>query len=109
MVRAPPAPTLRRTQRSAKEQAMSVAEKTRDNGSGSVQDEVQSLRTDLAVQQATQAGAEATQAATQAGQAAANTAAHAGTMATMVAGGAGLIAGMMLGLMMGALAAVRPR
>ena len=61
-------------------------------------EDVQQLKTDLAVQQAVQAGAEATQAATQAGQAATNAAAHAGTMMTFVAGGVALTLGMFLAL-----------
>ena len=70
----------------------------------SLPEEVQQLKTDLAVQQAVQAGAEATQAATQAGQAATNAATHAGTWSTLVAGGVALVTGMFLAL---AITAVR--
>jgi hypothetical protein len=69
-------------------------------------DEVQQLKTDLAVQQAVQAGAEATQAATQAGQAATNAATHAGTWSTFIAGGVALTVGMFLAL---AVTAVRSK
>jgi hypothetical protein len=63
-----------------------------------IQPELQQLKRELAVQQATHAGAEATQAATQAGQGATNAAAHAGTLSTFVVGGVALSVGMFLAL-----------
>jgi hypothetical protein len=72
---------------------MSVDERTSEQD---LKAEIEKLKTDMAVQQATQAGAEATQAATQAGQAATNAAAHAGTWSTFVAGGVALSVGMFL-------------
>ena len=62
--------------------------------------EIETMKIDLAVQQATQAGAQATQAATQAGQATTQAAAHAGVMMTMAAGWVGFIVGIFLGLAM---------
>jgi hypothetical protein len=68
--------------------------------------EVQDLKTQLAVQQATMTGAQATQAATQAGQASTNAAAHAGTWSTFIGSGAALVVGMALGI---AIVAVRSK
>jgi len=58
--------------------------------------EVQDLKTELKVQQATQAGESATMAATQAGQASTVAAAQAGTWVTLGVGGAALAIGMFL-------------
>ena len=74
---------------------MSVAERTSEQD---LRSEVQDLKTEMAVQQATQAGADATLAATQAGQAATSAAAHAGTWSTFVTGGVALSIGMFLAL-----------
>jgi hypothetical protein len=63
-----------------------------------LKDEVEDLKTAMAVQEATMAGAQATQAATQAGQAATNAAAAAGTWSTFVASGIALSVGMFLAL-----------
>jgi hypothetical protein len=73
--------------------------------------EIEELKREVAVQGATQAGAQSTQAATQAGQAsttaasqaglaATNTAAQMGTMSTMAAGFVALVVGIFLGLAM---------
>jgi len=73
-----------------------------ENGTTTTDDEVtkrvENLEKTLAVQAATQAGAEATQAATLAGAQATQAAAHAGTWTTMAAGSVALIVGMFLGL-----------
>jgi hypothetical protein len=58
-----------------------------ESDSPGVAEQMQTLRKDLEVQVATQAGANATQAAT-----------HAGTWSAMLAGAAGLIVGMFLAL-----------
>ncbi len=57
---------------------------------GDTQDDMQTLKRDVAVHAATDAGAHATQAATQAGQAATTAAVQAGQAATMTAAQAGL-------------------
>ena len=59
--------------------------------------ELESMKVDLAVQKATQAGAQATQAATQAGQAATQAATQAGQAATTAAAQAGMSMTMMAG------------
>jgi len=73
-----------------------------ENGTTTTDDDVtkrvENLEKTLAVQAATQAGAEATQAATLAGAQATQAAAHAGTWTTMAAGSIALIVGMFLGL-----------
>jgi len=73
-----------------------------ENGTTTTDDDVtkrvENLEKTLAVQAATQAGAEATQAATLAGAQATQAAAHAGTWTTMAAGSVALIVGMFLGL-----------
>jgi hypothetical protein len=64
-----------------------------ENGMPTLEDtqqDVETVKRDLAVQTATQAGAQATQAATQAGQAATTAAAQAGQAATTAAMQAGL-------------------
>jgi hypothetical protein len=63
-----------------------------------VKDEVEKLKTAMAVQEATMAGAQATQAAVQAGQASTSAAAAAGTWSTFVVGGVALSVGMFLAL-----------
>jgi hypothetical protein len=63
-----------------------------------LKDQIEQLKTALAVQEATMAGAQATQAATQAGQAATSAAAAAGTWSTFVVGGVALSAGMFLAI-----------
>jgi hypothetical protein len=63
-----------------------------------LKDEIQALKTAMAVQEATMAGAQSTQAATQAGQAATSAAAAAGTWSTFVVGGVALSVGMFLAL-----------
>jgi hypothetical protein len=55
-----------------------------------MQEDIQTVKRDLAVQAATQAGAQATQAATQAGQAATTAAVQAGQATTMAAAQGGL-------------------
>jgi hypothetical protein len=71
---------------------------TNDTSSQSLKDEIEALKTAMAVQEATMAGAQATQAATQAGQAATSAAAAAGTWSTFVVGGVALSVGMFLAL-----------
>jgi hypothetical protein len=67
---------------------MSVDERTSEQD---LKAEIEKLKTDMAVQQPTQA-------ATQAGQAATNAAAHAGAWSTFVAGGVALSVGIVLAL-----------
>ncbi|MDX6537573.1 MAG: hypothetical protein QOD37_1914 [Gaiellales bacterium] len=69
-----------------------------DTSRQDLKDEVEALKTAMAVQEATMAGAQATQAATQAGQAATSAAAAAGTWSTFVVGGVALSVGMFLSL-----------
>ncbi|MDX6542077.1 MAG: hypothetical protein QOI71_3687 [Gaiellales bacterium] len=61
-----------------------------------LKEEIEQLKTAMAVQEATMAGAQSTQAATQAGQAATSAAAAAGTWSTFVVGGVALSVGMFL-------------
>jgi hypothetical protein len=63
-----------------------------------LRNEVETLKRDLAVQQATQAGAEATQSAAQAGQMATVTASQAGMSAAMISGFVALVVGLFLGM-----------
>jgi hypothetical protein len=63
-----------------------------------LKDEIEALKTAMAVQEATMAGAQATQAAVQAGQASTSAAAAAGTWSTFVVGGVALSVGMFLAL-----------
>jgi hypothetical protein len=74
---------------------MSTIEQTANHH---LEDEIENLKTAMAVQEATMAGAQATQAATQAGQAATSAAAAAGTWSTFVVGGVALSVGMFLAL-----------
>ncbi len=60
--------------------------------------EIEAVKRDLAVQAATQAGAQATQAAVQAGQAATQAASMVGMAAAVVAGAVGLGVGIFLGI-----------
>ena len=69
-----------------------------DTSNVSLKDEVEGLKTAMAVQEATMAGAQATQAATQAGQATTSAATAAGTWSTFVVGGVALSVGMFLAL-----------
>lgn len=69
-----------------------------DTSPQDLKDEIEALKTAMAVQEATMAGAHATQAAVQAGQAATSTAAAAGTWSTFVVGGVALSVGMFLAL-----------
>ena len=63
-----------------------------------LQGQIQELKTAMAVQEATMAGAQSTQAAVQAGQASTSAAAAAGTWSTFVVGGVALSVGMFLAL-----------
>jgi hypothetical protein len=63
-----------------------------------LKDEIEKLKTAMAVQEANMAGAQATQAAVQAGQASTATAAAAGTWSTFVVGGVALSVGMFLAI-----------
>jgi hypothetical protein len=69
---------------------------TNDTSTQNLKDEIEKLKTAMAVQEATMTGAQATQAATQAGQAATSAAAAAGTWSTFVVGGVALSVGMFL-------------
>lgn len=69
-----------------------------DTSNQNLKDEIEALKTAMAVQEATMAGAQSTQAATQAGQAATSAAAAAGTWSTFVVGGVALSVGMFLAL-----------
>ena len=64
----------------------------------SVQQDVEDLKKEQAVQAATQAGAQATQAATQAGQASTTAAAQVGLAAAVISGAVGLLVGIFLGM-----------
>jgi hypothetical protein len=77
---------------------MSAMSATDSTSKDDLKDEIQALKTAMAVQEATMAGAQATQAAAQAGQAATATAAAAGTWSTFVVGGVALSVGMFLAL-----------
>ena len=63
--------------------------------------EVETVKRDLAVQSATQAGAQATQAATQAGQAATQAATQAGMAAAVMSGAIAFVVGLFVGRMFG--------
>lgn len=63
-----------------------------------LESKVHELEKALAVQEATQAGAQATQAATQAGMTSTLSAAHAGTWSVMGAGSVALLVGLFLGM-----------
>jgi hypothetical protein len=67
-----------------------------DTSTQNLKDEIEKLKTAMAVQEASMAGAQATQAATQAGQASTAAAAAAGTWSTFVVGGVALSVGMFL-------------
>jgi hypothetical protein len=63
-----------------------------------MQQEIETVKRDLAVQAATQAGAQATQAAVQAGQAATQAASMVGMAAAVIAGAVGLSVEIFLGI-----------
>lgn len=63
-----------------------------------LESKVHELEKTLAVQEATQAGAQATQAATQAGMSSTFAATHAGTWSVMAVGSVALTVGMFLGM-----------
>ena len=69
-----------------------------DTSTQTLKDEIDELKTAMAVQEATMAGAQSTQAATQAGQAATSAAAAAGTWSTFIVGGIALSVGMLLSI-----------
>lgn len=63
-----------------------------------LENKVHDLEKALAVEQATQAGVQATQAATQAGMTSTFSAAHAGTWSVMGAGSIALVVGLFIGV-----------
>jgi hypothetical protein len=69
---------------------------TNDTSTQNLKEEIEKLKTAMAVQEASMAGAQATQAATQAGQASTAAATAAGTWSTFVVGGVALSVGMFL-------------